>query len=184
MNKTDTTTPPPPKSIVLIGLMGAGKTTIGRQLADRFDLDFVDSDDEVIKAAGCSIQDIFELYGEKAFRDVEARVIARLLSEGPIVLATGGGAFMNDATRQMIKREAVSVWLKADLDILVARTSGRTERPLLNNGDPRERLRTLMEVRYPVYGEADIVVETGAESAENTANSVRDALNRLTDAET
>lgn len=166
----------PTKSIVLIGLMGAGKTTIGRNLAERMDMPFVDSDDQVVKAAGCSIQDIFEIYGEAAFRDVEARVIQRLLDEGPAVIATGGGAFMNGETREHIARAAISVWLKADLEVLVQRTSGRGGRPLLQNTDPREKLQQLIEQRYPIYAQADIVIETGVESAVTTVNTVCKAL--------
>ncbi|MBT6094193.1 MAG: shikimate kinase [Rhodospirillaceae bacterium] len=164
------------KSIVLIGLMGAGKTTIGRKLAEKMNLPFIDSDDEVVTAAGCSIEDIFELYGETAFRDVETRVISRIMEEGPSVVATGGGAFMNDRTRDAVKAGGTSVWLKADLDILVARTSGRTDRPLLKDLDPRQKLQELMDQRYPVYAEADIAIETGNESADATVARVFDAL--------
>jgi shikimate kinase len=166
-------------SIVLIGLMGAGKTTIGRKLADKLELAFVDSDDEVVKAAGRSIEDIFESYGESAFRDVEAKVIARLLHEQPYVIATGGGAFMATETRQCIKDNGVSVWLKASLDVLVARTSGRNDRPLLKGSAPRQKLKELMDLRYPIYGEADIIVETGTETAAATVETVCDELRAL-----
>ena len=180
MAKSDTSakseTPSPPigggRSIVLIGLMGAGKSTVGRSLAERLGVPFVDSDDEVVRAAGCSIEDIFEVYGESAFRDVEARVIQRLLEAGPMVIATGGGAFMSAETRERIREHGISVWLKADLDVLVQRTSGRNDRPLLKDTDPRAKLRELMDTRYPVYAEADIVVETGGEPAATTASSV------------
>ena len=171
--------PKPDHSIVLIGLMGAGKTTIGRKLAEKLELSFVDSDDEVVKAAGRSIEDIFESYGEAAFRDVEARVIARLLREQPRVIATGGGAFMATETRQHIKDNGVSVWLKASLDVLVARTSGRNDRPLLKDTDPTQKLRELMDLRYPIYGEADIIVETGNETAASTVDAVCDELRAL-----
>jgi shikimate kinase len=160
------------RSVVLIGLMGAGKTTVGRNLAERLGLAFVDSDEEVVKAAGCSIEDIFEVYGEPAFRDVEARVIQRLLEEGPKVIATGGGAFMSEATRERIRRHGVSVWLKADLDTLVQRTASRNDRPLLKGTDPRAKLEELIDKRYPVYAEADIVVATSGEPAGTTAESV------------
>jgi len=164
------------KSIVLIGLMGAGKTTIGRKLAERMGLPFVDSDEEVERAAGCSIADIFEIYGEPAFRDVEARVIQRIMEQGPTVVATGGGAFMNEHTRDVIRAGGTAVWLKAELEVLVARTSNRTDRPLLKDQNPHEKLRALIEERYPVYALADITVETGNESTESTAKRVYRAL--------
>jgi len=148
------------KTLVLVGLMGSGKSTIGRRLAARLGLPFVDADEEIEEAAGCSINDIFELHGEAAFRDGERRVIERLL-EGPVtVLATGGGAFMNDETRKLIGERALSLWLRADLDVLFRRTSRRNTRPLLHKGDPREILSDLMSRRYPVYAEADFTVET------------------------
>lgn len=164
------------RSIVMIGLMGAGKTTIGRNLAERLELPFVDSDEEVEKAAGCSIADIFEVYGEPNFRDCERRVIKRLLDEGPAVIATGGGAYMDGETRAHIAAKAISVWLKADLDILVKRTTGRADRPLLNSGDPRATLEKLMAQRYPVYGDADVVIETGDEPTASTVETVCRAL--------
>jgi len=152
----------PRSTVVLIGLMGSGKTSIGRRLAARLGIQFIDADTEIEAAAGSSIHDIFELHGEQAFRDGERRVIARLL-DGPVqVLATGGGAFMTDETRARISQSAVSVWLRASLDTLVKRVErSRTRRPLLEAGDPREILSSLVEERYPVYGEADIIVETG-----------------------
>ena len=180
MNKLNDPPTETTQSIVLIGLMGAGKTTIGRHLAEALGMPFVDSDDEVVRAAGCSIQDIFEVYGEAAFRDVETRVITRLLEEGPCVIATGGGAYMNPETRDHIQRLAISVWLRADLDILVSRTTGRTGRTLLGDGDPTDKLQQLMDLRYPTYANADIVVETGAESAEKTTKRVQTALLELT----
>jgi len=164
------------RSVVMIGLMGAGKTTIGRNVAERLNLPFIDSDEEVVKAAGCSIADIFEMYGETSFRDCERRVIRRLLDDAPSVIATGGGAYMDDETRSLIAEHAVSVWLKSDLDVLVKRTAGRTDRPLLNAGDPRETLEKLMAERYPVYGEADIIIETGDEPTMVTVDSVCHAL--------
>ena len=158
--------------IVLIGLMGAGKTTVGRRLAHRLGLPFIDADDEIEKAAGCTIPEIFEIYGEQAFRDVEERVIERLIDERPRVLATGGGAYMAERTRKNIKAHAISVWLRADLDTLVDRTSRRSGRPLLENGTPRETLKDLMDARYPVYAQADIVVDTGQESMDATVEEV------------
>lgn len=148
------------RPVVLVGLMGAGKTSVGTRLAARLGAPFRDSDDEVEKAAAMTIPEIFERFGEAEFRDGERRVIRRLLEGPPQVLATGGGAFMNAETRALINELAVSVWLKADLDLLVARTEGRTHRPLLNRGNPREVLARLIDERYPVYAEADVVVES------------------------
>ena len=148
------------RSLVLVGLMGAGKSTIGRRLAARLGLPFVDADNEIEAAAGCSIQEIFDEHGEDYFRDGERRVIERLLNGPVCVLATGGGAFMNEPTRALIKEKGYSLWLRADLEILVQRTSRRSHRPLLNNGNPREILQNLMDQRYPVYETADISVET------------------------
>jgi shikimate kinase len=165
-----------PRTIVLVGLMGAGKSCVGRRLATRLGRPFVDADDEIVKAAGLSIADIFKVYGEAAFRDCERKVMARLLDGPPCVLAAGGGAFMDPETRAMIHERAVSVWLRADLEVLVSRTVGRTHRPLLNSGDPRAKLQALMTERYPVYAEADVVVETGAESADHTTRQVLAAL--------
>ena len=147
-----------PRTIVLVGLMGAGKTCIGRDLAERLGLPFIDADQEIETAAGCSIEDIFSIYGESEFRAGERRVISRLL-EGPVhVLATGGGAFMDADTREHILREATSIWLRADLDLLVSRVSRRGDRPLLKDSDPRTILKALIEERYPVYADADITI--------------------------
>lgn len=165
-----------PKTVVLVGLMGAGKTCIGSRLADRLGLAFVDADTEIELAAGCSIQDIFDLYGEEAFRDGERRVIARLLESPVHILATGGGAFMDADTRAAIAGRGISIWLRADLDLLVSRVGRRDHRPLLNHGDRRETLRALMEERYPVYAEADIVIDSGRESPDDTVDRVIGAL--------
>ncbi len=156
--------------------MGAGKTSVGRKLAEKLDMAFVDADEEIIKAAGCSIDDIFEIYGEKAFRDVEEKVISRLLEEGPQVMATGGGAFMNPKTRALIAAAGVSVWLRADLDVLVRRTRRRVGRPLLKNKDPRATLKKLIDERYPVYGEADIIVDSKDDGPDVTVRFIADAL--------
>ena len=156
--------------------MGAGKTSVGRKLANLLELDFVDVDEEISKAAGCSIEDIFDDYGEEAFRDVEERVIARLLEEKPRVLATGGGAFMNLKTRSLIAERGISVWLRADLDVLVRRTSRRGGRPLLKNKDHRTTLGKLIEERGPVYAEADIVVDSREDGPEVTARDIKKAL--------
>ena len=166
--------PPLPagKSVVLIGLMGAGKSSVGRRLAKALDIPFVDADEEVERAAGCSIEDIFQLYGELAFRDGEERVIARLLESGSQVLATGGGAFMNANTRERIRQSAISIWLRADLDLLVKRTSRRGGRPLLAHGDPRATLQRLMTERYPVYAEADLTVDTTDENIERMVDRI------------
>ncbi|MCZ6481676.1 MAG: shikimate kinase [Alphaproteobacteria bacterium] len=152
---------PAPKTIVLVGLMGAGKTSVGRLLAKRLDLEFIDADDEIEQAARCSIGQIFESHGEAEFRDGERRVIARLLTGPTHVLATGGGAFMRKETRDAIRGRGISVWLRADLDLLLRRVSRRKNRPLLRNENPRQTLEKLMEERYPVYAEADIVVDSG-----------------------
>lgn len=149
-----------PRSLVLIGLMGAGKSAIGRRLAKRLELDFVDADKEIEAAAGMSINDIFAEHGEAYFRDGERRVIARLLDGGPIVLATGGGAYMNDNTRAEIAEKGLSIWLNAKLDILLERVSRRDTRPLLKTGEPREIMQALMDERYPVYAQADMTVES------------------------
>ena len=148
------------RSLVLVGLMGAGKSTVGRRLAQTLQLPFRDADHEIEAAAGMTIPEIFAIHGEDHFRDGERRVIARLLQEGPIVLATGGGAFMNDETRLRIAEHGISLWLKADLDVLMRRVRKRTTRPLLQNPDPEGTMRRLMEVRYPVYATADITVDS------------------------
>jgi shikimate kinase len=148
------------RSLVLVGLMGCGKSAIGRRLATHLSLPFVDADDEIVKAAGKSINDIFAEHGEAHFRDGERRVIARLLGAGPQVLATGGGAFMNEETRANIKAHGISIWLKAELSVLMRRVSRRDNRPLLKVADPEAVMRSLIETRYPVYAGADITVES------------------------
>jgi shikimate kinase len=166
----------PRRTIVLVGLMGAGKTKIGRRLAARLNLPFFDSDNEIETAAGETIEEIFRKRGEGVFRDGERRVIARLLEQPPHILATGGGAFMDPATRTLIARRGVSIWLRADLDVLVARVSRRNNRPLLQRSDPRSVLAELIERRYPVYAEADIVIDSSDGSAEQTTTRVIAAL--------
>jgi len=170
--------PPVPlaRTIVLVGLMGAGKSCIGRRLAQRLNVSFVDADTEIEQAAGCTVAEIFEKYGEVAFRDGERRVMQRLLQGPPTILATGGGAFMDPDTRQLIRDHAISVWLRADLDTLVARTKGRGHRPLLNEGDPRETLAKLIETRYPVYSQANIAIDTGNDNPNVTCTRVIEAL--------
>jgi shikimate kinase len=165
------------RSIVLVGLMGAGKTCVGRSLSGILGLPFVDADQEIEMAAGCSIEYFFERYGEEEFRAGEVLVIRRLLGNGPQVLATGGGAFMNADTRQSIVDHGVSVWLKASLDVLTNRTSHRGKRPILKNGDPKEILKGLIKQRYPVYETAQITIETGNENVDVTCHKVIEALN-------
>ena len=148
------------RSIVLIGLMGAGKSTIGRRLAQLIGLPFLDSDHEIETAAGMSIAEIFSQHGESHFRDGERRVISRLLQDGPAVLATGGGAFMSEETRSRIAETSVSIWLRADLDVLMRRVRKRATRPLLQNPDPEGTMRKLMDVRYPIYALADLTVDS------------------------
>ena len=149
------------RSIVLIGMMGVGKSSVGRRLSARLAIPFVDADTEIEKAAGMSIADIFSQHGEEYFRSGEARVIARLLEGGPQVLATGGGAFMNPKTRDAIRAKGVSVWLKAELDVLLRRINKRrNDRPLLQTADPGETLRALLMEREPVYAQADLTVQS------------------------
>lgn len=165
------------RSIVLVGLMGAGKTTVGRRLAQRLGLDFVDADIEIERAAGETIPEIFERHGEAAFREGERRVIARLLDEGPKVLATGGGAFMDVTTRQNITARGTSIWLRADLEVLMRRVSRRNNRPLLKQGDPRATMERLINERYPVYAQADITVESIEGPHETVVDDVITHLN-------
>jgi shikimate kinase len=149
------------RTITLVGLMGVGKSSVGRRLAQTLDLPFRDADNEVETAAGRTIPEIFADLGEPAFREGERRVIARLLDEPPHVLATGGGAFMSPETRALVKEKAISVWLKTDFAVLVRRIGRKDSRPLLRNADPMEVLKAQAEARYPAYAEADIMVETG-----------------------
>ena len=164
------------RSIVLIGLMGAGKTSIGRRLAARLGLPFRDADQEIELAAGCTIPELFARYGEPAFRDGERRVIRRLLAGDPMVIAFGGGAFMDPHTRESTRAEAVTVWLRCTLPTLVRRVAGRDNRPLLNGRDREDTLRQLMEVRYPIYAEADVIVDCGDEPPDVTTSGVMNAL--------
>lgn len=164
------------RPLVLVGLMGAGKSVIGRRLAHVLNVPFVDADSEIEAAANCTINEIFARFGEAAFREGEARVMARLLDGPPSILAAGGGAFMNDDTRARIRDRGTSVWLKADLDLLARRTAGRGHRPLLNDKNPRQVLAELIERRYPVYAEADVTVEMMEETPDVSARRVLDAL--------
>ena len=166
----------PRRTIVLVGLMGAGKTRIGRRIAARLKLTFADTDRVIEAAAGETIEEIFANRGERAFRDGERRVILRLLADPVHVLATGGGAYIDPLTRAAIAERAVSVWLRADLEVLAARVARRSDRPLLKAGDPRAILAELIERRYPVYAEAELVVDSGEGSPEATAARVIAAL--------
>ena len=148
------------RTVALVGMMGAGKSSIGRRLAARLDVGFRDADAEIESAAGCTISEIFERFGEPAFRDGERKVIARLLSETPHVMATGGGAFVDATTRENLKQQAVTVWLKTPVELLLARTQRRDTRPLLRNGDPREILERLLTERTPIYSMADYTIDS------------------------
>jgi shikimate kinase len=148
------------RSIVLVGMMGAGKSTIGRRLAARLRLPFTDADTEIEAAAGMSIPEIFETHGEAYFRDGEARVIARLLGDGPAVLATGGGAFMREETRNCIRAKAISLWLRADADVIMRRVRRRADRPLLQTADPEGTVNRLLGEREPVYQSADLTISS------------------------
>ncbi len=165
-----------PKTIVLIGLMGAGKSSVGRRLAARLGLPFVDADTEIEAAAGRSIADVFAGHGEAAFRDVERRVVRRLL-DGPVcVLATGGGAFIDSEIRKLVMETGIALWLRASLDTMIRRTERRDDRPLLQNGDRAEILAGLMRARYPIYAEAPITVDAGDTTIEATVDRVVAAL--------
>lgn len=166
------------KSISLIGLMGSGKTTVGVRLARRLGVNFVDSDAEIELAADHTVSEIFEKFGEADFRAGERKVISRLVSEKPNVLGTGGGAFMDKETRKRLKEKTITVWLKADIEHLVERTSRRDTRPLLREGNPEDILRKLAKKRYPVYGQADITVETGAGPHEKVVMDIIWKLNQ------
>ncbi len=164
------------RTVALVGLMGAGKTTIGRRLANALELPFADADDAIVDAAGKSVQDIFAEHGECEFRRGERQVIARLLA-GPVhVLATGGGAFIDPRTREIMKERAISIWLKAPLDVLMRRVTKRDHRPLLKEDDPQAVMQRLMDERYPIYAEADIIIETGAGPHNSAVTAIIDAL--------
>jgi len=164
------------KSVVLVGMMAAGKSSIGRKLAHRLEIPFVDADTEIEVAAGMTIPEIFESHGEPYFRAGEARVIARLLEGGPQVLATGGGAFMHEETRRTIRAKAISVWLKADYDVLIRRIKRRTDRPMLKTDNPATTLKALMAERYPIYAEADITVMSRDVPHETIVGEILSAL--------
>ena len=164
------------RSLVLVGLMGAGKSTIGKRVAQMLGIPFIDADTEIEAVSRMTIPELFERYGEPEFRDLERRVIRRILRSGPKVLATGGGAFMNEQTRKAITRAGVSVWLKADLDVLMERVSRKGNRPLLKTANPRATMQELMDKRYPVYELSDITVISRDEKKDVMAGEVIDAL--------
>lgn len=169
------------KPIVLVGLMGAGKTTVGRRLAQLLEMDFVDSDNEIAEAAGCSISDIFDIYGEDVFRDLEKRVMKRLLGQKKCVIATGGGAFIQPHIREQILEKSVAVWLKADLDVLLERVSRRDTRPLLKTGDKKAIMQRLMDERYPIYSEAHISIDSNEDSHESVVMAIEVQLKEWTE---
>jgi shikimate kinase len=164
------------RSIVFVGLMGAGKTAIGRKVAAVLGLPFIDSDQEIESVSRMSIPELFERYGEPEFRSLEQRVIHRVLESGPQVLSTGGGAFMNAQTRAMIAEHGISVWLNAELDVLFPRVAKKQNRPLLKTADPRGTLERLMHERYPTYALADLTVNSRDERKEVIVNEVLEAL--------
>ncbi|HEY5089823.1 MAG TPA: shikimate kinase, partial [Polyangia bacterium] len=164
------------RPIVLVGLMGAGKTSIGRRLAARLGMAFRDADAEIEIAAGCTIPELFARHGERAFRDGERRVIRRLLGGEPMVIASGGGAFMDAETRKAVRETALSVWLRCTIPVLTRRVAGRDNRPLLAGGDPAAILEELMARRHPIYAEADLIVDCGDESVDGTTARVMDAV--------
>jgi shikimate kinase len=166
----------PSRTVALVGLMGAGKTTIGRRLAHALALPFADADEVIVAAAGRSIDDIFAERGECEFRRGERQVIARLLDGRPHVLATGGGAFIDPKTRALMKERAISIWLKAPLDVLMKRVARRDHRPLLKEADPRAVMERLIDERYPIYAEADLTVETGTGPHNSAVSHILDAL--------
>lgn len=166
------------RSIVLVGMMGAGKSSVGRRLAQRLGLPFLDADHEIERAAGQSVSDIFENYGEAEFRSGERRVIARLLGDGPIVLATGGGAFLDAETRDQVRTAGISIWLRADPEVLMKRVRRRNTRPLLRTPDPEGTLRRLLSEREPVYETADITIESRDGPHEAVVDAIVSAIER------
>lgn len=165
------------RSVALVGLMGAGKSSVGRRLAKAIEAPFADADDEIVAAAGMSIPEIFASFGEPAFRDLERRVVSRMLDQAPMVMALGGGAFIDPATRAKVKERACSVWFRAELAILAARVvRKRASRPLLQEADPRATLERLMTERYPIYAEADHVIDTGAEAPDTVVARLVEVL--------
>lgn len=172
------------RPVALVGLMGVGKTTVGRRLADALMVPFRDADEEIEKAAGLTVADIFAAFGEPGFRDGEQKVISRLLDEGPHILATGGGAFVQPVTRDIIRQKAITVWLKTDLKVLARRVANKPHRPLIYNRDPMEVLREHEQNRYPHYALADITVDTGDQSHAKSVETVLSAIKAFVETET
>jgi shikimate kinase len=170
------------RSIVLVGMPGSGKSSIGRRLAPRIGLPFVDADAEIEKAAGMRISEIFAKHGEPYFRDGEARVIARLLDEGPSVIATGGGALVNIGTRELIHKRAIAIWLKAEISVLMRRVRRKSDRPLLKSADPEATLQRLLNEREPIYAEADIVVMSREGPHDAVVDEILAGLNKRLEA--
>ncbi|MGQ0740882.1 MAG: shikimate kinase [Alphaproteobacteria bacterium] len=166
------------KTIVLVGMMGAGKTAVGRRLAAALDVPFRDADAEIEAAAGCAVSEIFSRYGEAEFRSGERKVVTRLLKEPPHVLATGGGAFIDAQLRKAIKSKAISVWLNANINVLAERVTRKGTRPLLKDGEPREVLERLLHERAPIYSEADITVDSGNEPHATVVERIVRALEK------
>jgi len=165
------------KPIVIVGMMGAGKSTVGRRVANFLDLEFIDSDDEIVEAAGMPIPDIFDTHGEEEFRAGEMRVISRLMrTRSEAVIATGGGAYVNETTRKNISQHGISVWLKAELDLLFARVSRKNTRPLLHTADPYQTLKDLVDERYPIYANAEVTVMSHDTTHERIAAEIIEAL--------
>ncbi len=167
------------RPIALVGMMGAGKTTVGRRLAAALNLPFHDADAEIEQAAGMSVADLFARHGEESFRRGEAQVIERLLSGPPLVLATGGGALIDAGTRALVKERAISVWIRADVDTLVKRATKRATRPLLKNGDPKEIIARLLEARTPYYAASDIAIDSNVGSHARTVATIIEALSEF-----
>ena len=169
------------KIILLVGLMGSGKTSVGKRLAQKLDLPFIDGDIEMEKAAGISLIDLLKIYGEEEYRAGEQRVMKRLLNGEPCVLASGGGSFVAEETRKLATEKAITVWLKADVDVLYKRTTGRKHRPFIKGNEDhlKDKLERYMEEEYPYYSEADIVVETREEQVENTVKRVIKAMEKM-----
>ena len=167
------------RPVVLVGMMGAGKTMVGKRLASRLGLPFIDSDHEIEDAAQMTIAEIFARHGEAYFRDREEKVIARLVGEGPRVVATGGGSFIHPATRALLKRQCVTVWLRAEFDVLMRRVRKRQNRPLLKTPDPEGTMRRLIDARYPVYAEADLIVDSRDVPHDHVVDAVLGAIASL-----